>query len=130
MSVISDLRASPWWDYRPDATSNPQPKRLDNVRTVLRPHHTFMQPERSSVDRIVRFVHVHGLRSREDLFPAEPKIEAFLTDLAVHGHVAPATQNQALHALVCLDTRVLTPMLPGPVSMPCAPTRSSTSPWS
>jgi integrase len=31
----------------------------------------------------------------------------FLTDLAVQGHVAAATQHPALHALVCLDTRVL-----------------------
>jgi hypothetical protein len=33
------------------------------------------------------------MRSREDLFPAEPKIESFLTDLAVHRNVAAATQN-------------------------------------
>jgi hypothetical protein len=31
------------------------------------------------------------MRSREDLFPAEAKIESFLTDLAVHANVAPAT---------------------------------------
>jgi integron integrase len=47
------------------------------------------------------------MRSRADLFPAEPKIESFLTDLAVHGHVAAATQNQAMNALVFLDKRVL-----------------------
>jgi hypothetical protein len=59
------------------------------------------------VDWIVRCVRFHGLRSRDDLFPAEPKIETFLTDLAVHGNVAPATQNQAMHALVFLYKRVL-----------------------
>src|SRR4029453_12740172 len=37
----------------------------------------------------------------------EPKIESFLTDLAVHGHVASATQHQAMNALVFLYTRVL-----------------------
>ena len=47
------------------------------------------------------------MRSRADLFPAEPKIEAFLTDLAVHGNVAAATQNQAMNALVFLYKRVL-----------------------
>jgi hypothetical protein len=31
------------------------------------------------------------MRSHEDFFPAEPKSEAFLTHLAVHGHVAAAT---------------------------------------
>ena len=86
----------------PDATSSQHPKLLDQVRTVLRLHHDSMHTERSSVEWIVRFVRFHGMRSREDLFPAEPKIEAFLTDLAVHGHVAPATQNQAMNALVFL----------------------------
>jgi len=47
------------------------------------------------------------MRSREDLFPAEAKIESFLTDLAVHANVAPATQNQAMNALVFLYKRVL-----------------------
>jgi hypothetical protein len=31
------------------------------------------------------------MRSRDDLFPPEPKIEAFLMDLAVNGNVAAAT---------------------------------------
>jgi hypothetical protein len=56
------------------------------------------------------------MRSRQNLFPAEPKIDAFLTDLAVHGHVAAATQNQAMHALVFLDTRVLTHALQGRIT--------------
>jgi integron integrase len=47
------------------------------------------------------------MRSREHLFPAEAKIESFLTDLAVHGNVAPSTQNQAMNALVFLYKRVL-----------------------
>jgi len=42
------------------------------------------------------------MRSREHLFPAEAKIESFLTDLAVRANVAPATQNQAMNALVFL----------------------------
>ena len=36
------------------------------------------------------------MRSREDLFPAEAKIESFLTDLAVHANVAPATLTPLL----------------------------------
>ena len=47
------------------------------------------------------------MRSRAELLPAEPKIEAFLTDLAVNGNVAAATQNQAMNALVFLYRRVL-----------------------
>jgi integron integrase len=75
-----------------------------------------MHTERSYVDWIVRFVRFHGMRSREDLFPAEPKIEAFLTDLAVHGNVAPATQNQAMNALIFLSKRVLNHALPGSIN--------------
>ena len=91
----------------PDATRSQQPKRLDDVRRVLRLHHYSMHTERAYVEWIVRFVRFHGMRSRQDLFPAEPKIEAFLTDLAVHGHVAAVTQNRAMNALVFLYTRVL-----------------------
>jgi integrase len=50
------------------------------------------------------------------LFPAEPKIESYLTNLAVHGHVAAATQSQAMNALVVLDTRVLNHSLPGRIN--------------
>src|SRR5712692_3332590 len=79
----------------PDATRSQQLKLLDEVRKVLRLHHYSMHTERSYVEWIIRFVRFHGMRSREDLFPAEPKIESFLTDLTVHGNVAAATQNQA-----------------------------------
>jgi hypothetical protein len=70
----------------PDATRSQQPKLLDEVRQVLRFHHYSIHTERSYRDWIVRFVRFHSMRSRENRFPAEPKIEAFLTDLAVHGH--------------------------------------------
>ena len=91
----------------PEVTTSQQPKLLDEVRSVLRLHHYSIHTERSYVDWIVRFVRFHAMRSRQELFPAEPKIEAFLTDLAVRGHVAPATQNQAMNALLFLYKRVL-----------------------
>src|SRR6266849_1132090 len=75
-----------------------------------------MHTECSSVEWIVRFARFHGMRSREDLCPAEPKIEAFPTDLAVHGNVAPATQNQAMNALVFLYKRVLNHSLEGRIN--------------
>ena len=77
----------------PDATRRQPPKLLDEVRQVLRLHHYSVHTERSSVEWIVRFVRCHRLRSRQDLCPAAPKIASFLTDLAMHGHVAAATQN-------------------------------------
>ena len=99
----------------PDATRSQQSKLRDEVRKVLRLHHYSIQTERSYVDWIVRFVRFHGMQSREDLFPAEPKIEAFLTDLAVNGNVALATQNQAMNALF-LYKHVLNHALPGSIN--------------
>jgi len=75
-----------------------------------------MHTERSAVEWIVRCVRFHGLRSRDDLFPAAPTIESCLTDLAGHRHVAAATRNQAMHALMFLDTRVLNHSLPGNIN--------------
>ena len=77
------------------------------MRQVLRLHHYSIHTERSYVDWVVRYVRFHRMQSRADLYPAEPKIEAFLTHLAVEGRVAPATQNQALNALVFLYKKVL-----------------------
>ncbi len=52
----------------------------------------------------------------QPLFPAEPKIESFLTDLAVNGNVAAATQNQAMNAVVFLYKRVLKHAMKGRIS--------------
>ncbi len=97
----------------PDATRSQPPKLLDQARQVLRVQHYSIHTERSYVDWIVRFVRFHKMRSRVDLLPAEPKIEAFLTDLAVHGNVAASTRNQAMNALVFLYKRVLDHTLDG-----------------
>jgi integrase len=97
----------------PDTTRSQQSKLRAEVRTGLRLHHYSIHTERSYVDWIVRFVRFPGLRSRANLCPAEPKSAAFLTDLAVHGDVAPATQNQAMNARVFLYQRVLSQALPG-----------------
>lgn len=66
-----------------DATRSQQPKLLNEVHDVLRLHHYSIHTERSYVEWIVRFVRFHAMRSREHLVPAEPKIEASLTDLSV-----------------------------------------------
>jgi hypothetical protein len=90
MLVISDLKPRRR-EYLPASMRNPPPKLLDEVRQVLRLHRYSIHTERSYVEWIVRFVRFHAMRARKDLFPAEPKIESFLTDLAVHGNVAAAT---------------------------------------
>ena len=77
----------------PNATQSQPPKLLDEVHKVLGLYHYSIYTERSYVEWIIRFDRFHGMRPRVDLFPAEPQIESFLTDLAVHGNVAAATQN-------------------------------------
>ena len=64
------------------AATSAQPKLVDDVRQALRLLHYSIHTERSYAEWIVRFVRFHGMRSRADLFPVEPKIESFLTDPA------------------------------------------------
>jgi integron integrase len=100
----------------PGSTSSQPPKLLDQVRQVLRLHHYSIHTERAYLEWIVRYIRFHRMRSRDDLFPPEPNIEAFLTDLAVNGNVAAATQNQAMNALVFLYKRVLNHALEGRIN--------------
>jgi site-specific recombinase XerD len=83
------------------------PRLLDQVRNTMRLGHYSIHTERSYIDWIKRYIRFHHMRSRKDLASGESKIEAFLTELAVNGKVAPSTQNQALNALVFLYRHVL-----------------------
>ena len=82
-------------------------KLLDEVRDVMRLHHYSIHTERTYSEWIKKFVRFHGMSSRDDLKNGEKKIETFLTHLAVDKNVAPATQNQAMNALVFLYKKVL-----------------------
>jgi len=73
----------------------------------MRLKHYSLRTERCYCDWIRRYVQFHRMRSREDLAGAEPRIEQFLSDLAVNGHVTASTQNQAFNALLFLYARVL-----------------------
>jgi hypothetical protein len=76
---------------------NPKLKLLDQVREVMRVKHYSLRTERSYCDWIRRYVQFHQMKTREELLVSpEAKVELFLSDLAVHGQVAAATQNQAL----------------------------------
>ena len=78
---------------------NPKLKLLDQLREVARLKHYSLRTERSYADWVRRYVQFHRMKSREELLPAESKIEAFLSDLAVRGQVAVSTQNQAFGAV-------------------------------
>jgi integron integrase len=71
----------------------------------LRVRHYARRTEDCYVDWVRRFILFHGKRHPADL--QAPHIEAFLTYLAVQGHVSASTQNQALCALVFLYKQVL-----------------------
>ncbi len=89
----------------------PEPPRLlDRVRRALRVRHYSPRTEGCYVDWAVRFIRFHGLRHPNTM--AAPEIEMFLTELAVNGHVAASTQNQALGALLFLYQQVLGLELP------------------
>jgi len=94
-------------------TPNPKLKLLDQVREVMRLKHYSFRTERAYTDWIRRFVKFHAMKCREDMHPAREKMELFLSDLAVNGQVAAATQNQAFNALLFLYREVLHTPLEG-----------------
>ena len=81
------------------------PRLLDRVRNEIRLRHYSIRTEGVYVDWIRRFIHFHGKRHPDAMGEAE--VAAFLTDLAVTRHVAPATQAQAKSALLFLYRVVL-----------------------
>jgi integron integrase len=84
----------------------PQPPRLlDRMRQVLRVRHYSPRTEDCYLHWVRHFILFHGKRHPRDMGAAE--VEQFLTHLAVQGHVAASTQNQALNALVFLYQQVL-----------------------
>jgi integrase len=70
-----------------------RPRLLDVVRATLRGKHYSPRTEEAYVGWIRRFVRFHHRRHPRELGEAE--VAAFLTSLAVDGHVAASTQNQA-----------------------------------
>jgi len=87
-----------------------KPRLLEQVRQSLRVRHYSYRTEEQYLGWIRRYIIFHGKRHPVDMGSAE--VEAFLTDLAVRGNVAAATQNQALAALLYLYRHVLQQDLP------------------
>ena len=86
------------------ATARP-PKLLDRLREACRVRHYSIRTEDAYHDWVKRFILFHNKRHPREM--AEPEVNAFLTHLAVDGHVAASTQNQALAALLFLYEHVL-----------------------
>ena len=85
---------------QPQTSFPGKPKLLDQLRTFMRARRYSLRTEEAYLDWIRRFILFHGKRHPRDL--GEREITEFLTDLAVHRHVAASTQNQALSALLFL----------------------------
>jgi len=83
---------------------------LGQVRDKIRVKHYSIRTEQAYCDWIKRFILYHGKRHPAGMGASE--VEAFLTDLAVRGQVAAATQNQAKSALLFLYREVLGVELP------------------
>jgi integron integrase len=91
----------------------PEKKLLDQVRDAIRTRHYSLRTEEAYVNWVRRFILFHGKRHPKDM--AGPEVAAFLTHLAVEGHVAASTQNQALSALLFLYREVLRKELDYPI---------------
>jgi integron integrase len=87
-----------------------KPRLLDQVRAAARMRHLSPRTEKAYVGWIRRYVVFNGKRHPAELGAAD--IRRFLSDLAVRGQVAAATQNQALAALLFLYRHVLEVSLP------------------
>src|SRR5947208_5783064 len=88
----------------------PKPRLLDPVRETVRARHYSRRTEDAYVAWIRRYIFFHGKRHPAEMGAAE--VTRFLTALAVDGHVAASTQNQALSALLFLYRDVLEVDLP------------------
>ena len=80
---------------------------LEEMRDVMRRRHYSIHTERSYCEWVKRYILHFNMKSRDDLSSGAEKIERFLTFLAREKNVAPATQNQAMNALVFFYKHVL-----------------------
>lgn len=87
-----------------DTHSKP-PKLMSRVKATLRVKRYSLRTEKTYCYWIRFFIRFHGIRHPSGMGASE--VHAFLEHLAVERHVAAATQNQALNALVFLYRHVL-----------------------
>jgi integron integrase len=89
----------------PDATSEPPPKLLDQVRRCIRDNHYSLRTERAYVYWARWYIRFHELRHPADMGAEEVRL--FLSYLVNERKAAGATYTQALCALLFLYKKVL-----------------------
>src|SRR5438067_13843217 len=99
----------------PAGPTPPSPRLLDRVRHACRVRHYSLRTEDCYADWVRRFVLFHGKRHRLEIGAAETN--AFPTHLAVYGHVAASTQNEACSVMRFMHQKVLEV---DPVRIDCA----------
>jgi hypothetical protein len=77
-----------------------QPRLVDQVGAVIRRLRCSVQTEQGYVDRIRRFILLHGKRHPDEREAVH--VEALLNPLAVKSNVASSTQNHARTVIVFL----------------------------
>ena len=87
-----------------------KPRLLDRVREAIRRKHYSRRTEETYVHWIKRFIYHSGKRHPSEMGAVE--VTAFLNHLSCERHVASATQNQALAALLFLYKEALGQALP------------------
>ena len=87
-----------------------RPRLLDLVRDTIRRRHYSCRTEETYLHWIKRFIYFSGKRHPRELGAEE--VTAFLNHLVSQRHVAAATQNQALAALLFLYKEVVARPLP------------------
>jgi integron integrase len=83
----------------------PPPRLLDRVADAAATRHLSPNTRKAYIRWVRRFVLFHHKRHPSEM--GVPEVNAFLTHLAVEGHVSASTQNQALCALLFLYGAVL-----------------------
>lgn len=87
------------------------PEKLhDRMRRINRLKHYSLRTEKAYVHWAKRYILFHGKRHPESMGATE--VTSFLSSLAIDRHCAPATQNQALNAILFLYRHVLEIDLP------------------
>jgi len=87
-----------------------KPRLLDRVREAIRRKHYSRRTEETYVHWIKRYIYHSGKRHPAEM--GAPEVTAFLNHLSSERHVASATQNQALAALLFLYKEALGQTLP------------------
>jgi integron integrase len=81
------------------------PRLIVQCRDAIRTLHYSPRTEEAYLAWIRRYIHFHGRRHPSELGASD--VRAFLSALAVRGHVSASTQNQALSAVTFLYREVL-----------------------